>query len=82
MWTSQSSVWDIEDTAEFKYLRQKNMSLMARNKTLKESCCVEDPSFRIRCFEGQGKYYYRPYCHLVCRWSTSKGMRHKLINLQ
>jgi len=25
MWTSQPSVWDIEDAAEFKYLRQKNM---------------------------------------------------------
>ncbi len=47
----------------YKQLKRKTLFLLAQNRTLDQNVCTSDPIHRIPCFESQGKYYYRPYCH-------------------
>ena len=56
-----------------KQLKRNTLFLLAQNRTLDKKVCTRDPVYRISCFESQGKYYHRPYCHLMCRRSTLKG---------
>ena len=63
----------------YKQLKRKTLPLLAQNRSLDNKVCTRDPVYRIPCFESQGKYYYRPYCHIMCRRSTLKAMRGKVI---
>ena len=63
----------------YKQLKRETLFLIAQNRTLDDKVCTQDPVYIIPCFESQGKYCYRPYCHLMCRRSTLKAMRGKVI---
>ena len=52
---------------------------MVQNRTLNQTYCSQDPICRVPCFESQGKYYNRPYCHLVCLRGTLKGLCYKVL---
>ncbi len=78
-WTSEPVAWNILRLFRYKQLKQKTLFLLAQNRTLDQKVCTRDPVYRIPCFDSQGTYYYRPYCHIMCRRSTVKAMRDKVI---
>ena len=51
----------------YKQLKHKTPFLMATHRTFEQKFLSEDPIIEIPCFESQGKYYDRVYCHLMCR---------------
>ena len=63
----------------YKQLRGKTLFLIAQHKTVRVDHSAPDPICRIPCLEIQGKYYNRPYCYLMCRRSTLKSMRKKVV---
>ena len=69
-------MYGIVRTRPFKYkaVRREKLFLMAQKRTLNESHCSQNPTICIPCFESQGNYYRRPYCHLVCWQTTLKDM--------
>ena len=80
LWTTQPSAWDrASEAVQIQATKRKTLFLMAQNRSLDDKVCTRDPVYRIPCFESQGKYYYRPYCHIMCRRSTLRAMRGKVI---
>ena len=63
----------------YKQLKRKTLFLIGPNRTLDQKVCTQDPIYRIPCFDSQDKFYYRPYRHIMCRRSTLKAMRNKVI---
>jgi hypothetical protein len=55
---------------KYKQLKHKTLFLIAPNSAFRPNTLSEDPIIRIPCFESQGKYYNRVYCHVMCRRGT------------